>query len=63
MAKRKCKFTDKMKAKRPCFRKGSFQTIIRVFSGIHTIIRAFLLQKLVKVTNINPSGIVPYQIW
>jgi len=21
------------------------------------------LQKLVKVTNINPSGIVPYQIW
>jgi len=53
MAKRKCKFTDKMKAKRPCFRKGSF----------HTIIRAFSLQKLVKVTNINPSGIVPYQIW
>jgi len=63
MAKRKCKFTDKMKAKRPCFRKGSFQTIITVLSGIYTIIRAFSLQKLVKVTNINPSGIVPYQIW
>jgi len=63
MAKRKCKFTDKMKAKRPCFRKGSFRTMIRVLSGIHTIIRVFSLQKLVKVTNINPSGIVLYQIW
>jgi len=31
MAKQKCKFTDKMKAKRPCFRKGSFQTIIFFF--------------------------------
>jgi len=63
MAKRKCKFTDKMKAKRPCFRKGSFHTMIRVFSGIHTIIRVFSLQKLVKVTNINPSETVLYQIW
>jgi len=34
MAKQKCKFTDKMKAKRPCFRKGSFQTIIFFFSSV-----------------------------
>jgi len=52
-----------MNAKCPCFGKGSFQTTIRVFSGIHNIIRAFSLQRLVKGTNTNPSGIVPSQIW
>jgi len=32
-------------------------------SRIYTVINAFSSQKLVTVTNINLSGIAPYQIW